>query len=68
MVLSAGREKFIDSSIVPARNISIVCAMEMLFDLDIGCYIKDSEKTQNWELRLLFSLIKKRQSLLFLLA
>lgn len=47
MVLSAGREKFIDSSIVPARNISIVCAMEMLFDLDIGCYIKDSEKTQN---------------------
>ena len=27
MELSAGREKFIDCSIVPARNISIVCAM-----------------------------------------
>jgi hypothetical protein len=47
MVLSAGREKFIDRSIVPARNISIVCAMEMLFDLDMGCYIKDKENIQN---------------------
>ena len=47
MVLSAGREKFIDCSIVPAGNISIACAMEMLFDLDIGSYIKDGEKIQN---------------------
>jgi hypothetical protein len=48
MVLSAGREKkIIDFSIVPARNISIVCVMETLFDLDLGSYIKYSEKNKN---------------------
>jgi hypothetical protein len=39
--------------------------METLFDLDLGSYIKYSEKNKNWSLRLLFFYWKKTAFLFY---